>query len=316
MIRIDSSWSGLPQAPNIIAPRHILLTETPVRPSGRCSMVPFVPRSVAGYRPAAAADPPAHLSEDPVHDLVGLIRRVAADRFQQSLDHLVAPGSVLHQQVSQHHDAQVAGGLGARAADAELVEEIGDRYVLLPKPRRSGSRARKQSAVGLARTERPRLDVGRKLVPAPSLSHLDAFASRCRKRHSLVELTLVTDPLKVSKRQLMRRRGWSTLLARARRSSRRRGRAQLRRGDVRLLRSAGHRCGRPRWAASTLHAGAPRQCSATVGERGPTPAGTADRTHHGADQPCRRSRRARSLAHRDRARRRAPAPRPPARTAA
>src|SRR3954451_10134815 len=38
MMRIESSWSGLPQAPNIIAPRHSLLTETPVRPSGRCSM--------------------------------------------------------------------------------------------------------------------------------------------------------------------------------------------------------------------------------------------------------------------------------------
>ena len=33
MIRIESSWSGLPQAPNIIAPRQNLLTETPVRPS-------------------------------------------------------------------------------------------------------------------------------------------------------------------------------------------------------------------------------------------------------------------------------------------
>src|SRR4051794_12017170 len=33
MIRIDSSWSGLPQAPNIMAPRHSWLTETPVRPS-------------------------------------------------------------------------------------------------------------------------------------------------------------------------------------------------------------------------------------------------------------------------------------------
>src|SRR4051794_25033917 len=35
MMRIDWSWSGSPQAPNIIAPRHSLLTETPVRPSGR-----------------------------------------------------------------------------------------------------------------------------------------------------------------------------------------------------------------------------------------------------------------------------------------
>jgi hypothetical protein len=39
MIRIESLWSGLPQAPNIIAPRHSLLTETPVRPRLRCSMV-------------------------------------------------------------------------------------------------------------------------------------------------------------------------------------------------------------------------------------------------------------------------------------
>src|ERR1700678_610439 len=38
MILIDSSWSGLPHAPNIIAPRHIGLTLTPVAPSGRYSI--------------------------------------------------------------------------------------------------------------------------------------------------------------------------------------------------------------------------------------------------------------------------------------
>jgi hypothetical protein len=38
MIRIDSLWSGSPQAPNIIAPRHSFETATPVRPSIRCSM--------------------------------------------------------------------------------------------------------------------------------------------------------------------------------------------------------------------------------------------------------------------------------------
>jgi hypothetical protein len=37
MIRIDSPWSGLPQAPNIIAPRQSGLTFTPVRPRGRSS---------------------------------------------------------------------------------------------------------------------------------------------------------------------------------------------------------------------------------------------------------------------------------------
>src|SRR5213080_92169 len=39
MIRIDSSWSGLPHAPNIIAPRQKLLIWTPVRPRGRSSIV-------------------------------------------------------------------------------------------------------------------------------------------------------------------------------------------------------------------------------------------------------------------------------------
>src|SRR3954453_6762531 len=43
MIRIDSSWSGLPQAPNIIAPRQKPLTWTPVRPRGRKSMAAVFP---------------------------------------------------------------------------------------------------------------------------------------------------------------------------------------------------------------------------------------------------------------------------------
>src|SRR5215218_6966547 len=37
MMRIESSWSGLPQAPNIIVPRQSFETWTPVRPSGRYS---------------------------------------------------------------------------------------------------------------------------------------------------------------------------------------------------------------------------------------------------------------------------------------
>src|SRR3954451_23516392 len=39
MMRIESSWSVLPQAPNIIVPRQSFETDTPVRPSGRKSMV-------------------------------------------------------------------------------------------------------------------------------------------------------------------------------------------------------------------------------------------------------------------------------------
>src|SRR3954454_10265652 len=50
MIRIESSWSGLPQAPNIIAPRHSGLTWMPVRPSVRCSMA-RQPTGVTGAGP-------------------------------------------------------------------------------------------------------------------------------------------------------------------------------------------------------------------------------------------------------------------------
>src|SRR4051812_718963 len=62
MMRTESSWSVLPQAPNIIVPRHSGETWTPVRPSGRCSMSGL--RDVAAERferdgrglgPAAAA---------------------------------------------------------------------------------------------------------------------------------------------------------------------------------------------------------------------------------------------------------------------
>src|SRR5690348_7716115 len=38
MMRIESSWSRLPQSPNIMAPRQSGLTRTPVRPRGRGSM--------------------------------------------------------------------------------------------------------------------------------------------------------------------------------------------------------------------------------------------------------------------------------------
>src|SRR4051794_12277992 len=58
MILIESSWSVLPHAPNIIAPRHSGLTCTPVRPSERISMgchstrpdVPALDEAHAGAR--------------------------------------------------------------------------------------------------------------------------------------------------------------------------------------------------------------------------------------------------------------------------
>src|SRR2546423_2961128 len=48
MMRIESSWSSLPQAPNIIAPRQSGLTSTPVRPRVRCSTGSSLPVSIFG----------------------------------------------------------------------------------------------------------------------------------------------------------------------------------------------------------------------------------------------------------------------------
>src|SRR5215207_5263383 len=51
MMRIESSWSVLPQAPNIIVPRQSFETWTPVRPSGRYSMGVLSLRSEVGRLP-------------------------------------------------------------------------------------------------------------------------------------------------------------------------------------------------------------------------------------------------------------------------
>src|SRR4051812_3835494 len=54
MMRMDSSWSVLPQSPNIIAPRHRGLTLTPVVPRLRSSMAPhLVDRREAGVETIA-----------------------------------------------------------------------------------------------------------------------------------------------------------------------------------------------------------------------------------------------------------------------
>src|SRR3954453_23723342 len=52
MTRIESSWSGLPHAPNIIAPRQSGETWTPVRPSGRCSTAASLPARLGLVRQA------------------------------------------------------------------------------------------------------------------------------------------------------------------------------------------------------------------------------------------------------------------------
>src|SRR5512132_318536 len=60
MIRMLSSWSLLPQSPNIMAPRQNLLTETPVRPSGRCSIsCSLCQHQHSGWPVAASSSSPA-----------------------------------------------------------------------------------------------------------------------------------------------------------------------------------------------------------------------------------------------------------------
>src|SRR3954464_4568295 len=62
MMRMESSWSALPQAPNIMLPRQSGETWTPVRPSGRWSMsglrdvaAEVLKRDGVGLGPAAPA---------------------------------------------------------------------------------------------------------------------------------------------------------------------------------------------------------------------------------------------------------------------
>src|SRR3954452_3949294 len=60
MMRIDSSWSGSPHAPNIIAPRQSGLTLTPVLPSVRYSIQRTYPeleveQCALGVKPAGVA---------------------------------------------------------------------------------------------------------------------------------------------------------------------------------------------------------------------------------------------------------------------
>src|SRR5581483_9616644 len=67
-IRIESSWSSLPQAPNIIAPRKSGLTCSPVRPSGRNSTRGPYARSaqVAAEEPHGVVDAERSLSARPL----------------------------------------------------------------------------------------------------------------------------------------------------------------------------------------------------------------------------------------------------------
>src|SRR5215208_6416725 len=117
MMRIDSSWSLLPQSPNIMAPRQSGLTYMPVRPRVRCSIGQTL---LPGRRGAASAGDggdrggkPAGLGEREAHGGVASGDRGDRDGgIEADADDRVAAGG------------EVAGDgelLGGRAGDAQLA---------------------------------------------------------------------------------------------------------------------------------------------------------------------------------------------------
>jgi len=88
MIRTDSSWSGLPQAPNIIVPRQYVLTLIRVPPSVRLRIGATLPRHELWLSP-----PPP---------------RTAADsRFRSPIES--TPATIPATNASRARDPQLAG---------------------------------------------------------------------------------------------------------------------------------------------------------------------------------------------------------------
>src|SRR3954447_9429771 len=113
MIRMLSSWSGLPHAPNIIAPRQSGETLTPVRPSGRCSTA----RSLA----AGELD----------------VRRDRGREVLEQLDLMAVPVARLrvdHAQRPEHLAARLAQGDPRVGDDAHLLDsEVVAQQVVLAR---------------------------------------------------------------------------------------------------------------------------------------------------------------------------------------
>ena len=91
MIATLSSWSGLPQAPNIIAPRHSGLTLTPVLPS---SAIVHHPHRIAGAQPTIPRGPASARGRDQlVED--GAVSAPTSDRWPSSgSSRAFAPGDL------------------------------------------------------------------------------------------------------------------------------------------------------------------------------------------------------------------------------
>src|SRR5580693_9451811 len=94
MMRMLSSWSGLPNDPNIIAPRHRGLTLMPVRPRVRYSMPAEASQAPGGppRAPASACESGAGVGRRPQqHRLAGSPE--AAQRRLGELDGVLVAGS-------------------------------------------------------------------------------------------------------------------------------------------------------------------------------------------------------------------------------
>src|SRR3954468_6423183 len=89
MMRIESSWSAFPHAPNIIVPRHSFETWTPARPKGRYSILVLLsrwgrPLALLRARPRAGAPAPA-VSLRRLRHVVARLDLVGADRGEAAV---------------------------------------------------------------------------------------------------------------------------------------------------------------------------------------------------------------------------------------
>src|SRR3954452_11372464 len=131
MMRIESSWSVLPQAPNIIVPRQSLETWTPVRPRGRrsmsCSCSFAAPAGagavLSGAGTAFAANAGRVRRRRPAGEEVERLLRGRPSFRGEDRDAESVVGAELHRLVTQMQlaDHRVVDALGAGAVEAHVV---------------------------------------------------------------------------------------------------------------------------------------------------------------------------------------------------
>jgi hypothetical protein len=144
------------------------------------------------------------LLEDLVHERV-VTALGRADLAAQAFDHVVAPLVGVQEQVAQHHQPQVAVGVGPAATQAVRARDRHDRLVVLVIPVARQLLPRDYAVAHLRLAEAHRLDQGRELGVAPFVGQADALARRRRQRNALVEQALVVLEGELVAEQLGRR---------------------------------------------------------------------------------------------------------------